>query len=366
MVIVLSGGGTAGHINPALAVAELLVKAGHEVHFAGCPVGIEARLVPEAGLPFEPFEAAGFNRNHPASLIKALRLMSKSTKKAIAWFDRIKPDVVVGFGGYVCMSVGRAAEKKGIPVVLHEQNSVMGLTNKYLAGKAARVALTYEVAGQALSDKSRLVLTGNPVRSSVFSATREEGRDYMGIDDDQLVLVVFGGSLGARHINTAVSALAKELLEHPKLHVWHITGPKEYETVHEQLGLDSAQAARYHLVGYENQMGKVLAGCDMVVARSGATSLAEISALRIPALLVPFPFATADHQTTNAREFVRAGAACMVPDSEVEGPRFREELLRMVESSEVRESMRKAAEGFDTRDAAEKLSEVILQVAAAR
>lgn len=363
MVIVLSGGGTAGHINPALAVAGILREAGHTVYFAGCPGGIEERLVPEAGLPFKAFEAAGFNRNHPATLIRALRLMAASTKKAEAWFDQIKPDVVVGFGGYVCMPVGRAASKKGIPIVLHEQNSIMGLTNKYLARKASRIALTYEVAGDAVADKSRLVLTGNPVRASVFEATREQGREYMGIDDDQLVLVVFGGSLGARHINTAVCSLAKELLDHPKLHIWHIAGPKEYETVHEQLDLSPEDAARYHVIGYENQMGKVLAGCDMVVARSGATSLAEISALRIPALLVPFPFATADHQTTNAREFVRAGAACMVADSEVEGEEFRQNLMKMIESSEVRDSMRKAAEKFDTRDAAEKLSEVILQVA---
>lgn len=365
MVIVLSGGGTAGHINPALAVAGILRDQGHTVYFAGCPGGIEERLVPEAGLPFKAFEAAGFNRNHPLSLIRALRLMAASTKKAEAWFDQIKPDVVVGFGGYVCMPVGRAASKKGIPVVLHEQNSVMGLTNKYLAKKAARIALTYEVAGDAVADKSRLVLTGNPVRASVFDATREEGREYMGIAEDQLVLVVFGGSLGARHINTAVCSLAQELLDHPCLHVWHIAGPKEYDSVCEQLDLPSELAERYHVVGYENQMGKVLAACDMVVARSGATSLAEISALRIPALLVPFPFATADHQTINAREFVRAGAACMVADSQVEGDEFREALMRMVESEQVREDMRTAAKKFDTRDAAEKLSELILQVARA-
>ncbi|MEG0505303.1 MAG: glycosyltransferase, partial [Raoultibacter sp.] len=133
MVIVLSGGGTAGHINPALALAEVLEQRGHTVLFAGTPQGVEARLVREAGIPFTPFEATGFNRNHPTSIVRAVAKILKSTRAAKAWFEDVKPDVVVGFGGYVSIPVGRAAEAMGIPVVVHEQNSVMGMANKYLA-----------------------------------------------------------------------------------------------------------------------------------------------------------------------------------------------------------------------------------------
>ena len=360
MNIVLSGGGTAGHINPALAIATILRDRGHDVYYAGTPGGVEARLVPEAGFSFTGFEAAGFNRNHPKTIVRALRLMSSSTAEAISWFDQVKPDVVACFGGYVCIPVGRAALKRGIPVVVHEQNSIMGMANKYLSAKAAAVALTYEVAGEPVKDKSKLVLTGNPVRRSVFEATREEGRAYMGISDDAQVLVVFGGSLGARHVNTAVSQCKDALLSHPNLHVWHITGPKELETVQGQLALTDQESTRYHVVGYENQMGKVLAACDMVVSRSGATSLAEISALQIPALLVPFPFATADHQSTNAREYVRAGAAYMIADDQVETPRFRELLMSLVEDEQVRENMKRASATFDTQDAAGKLAELVI------
>ena len=363
MNIVLSGGGTAGHINPALAIATILRDQGHAIYYAGTPGGVEARLVPEAGFPFTGFEAAGFNRNHPTTIMRALKLMSSSTNKAMAWFDEVKPDVVACFGGYVCIPVGRAAEKRGIPVVVHEQNSIMGMANKYLSAKAAAVALTYEVAGAPVKDKSKVVLTGNPVRRSVFEATREEGRAYTGVPEDAPLLVVFGGSLGARHINTAMSQCKDELLAHPDLHVWHITGPKEYDTVVEQLALTEEEAARYHVVGYENQMGKVLSACDMVVSRSGATSLAEISALQIPALLVPFPFATADHQTTNAREYVRAGAAYMVADDKVETPEFRELLMRLVEDGQVREDMKRASASFDTQDAAGKLAELVASCA---
>ena len=172
MLIVLSGGGTAGHINPALALADVLKQRGCEVRFAGTPTGVEARLVREAGIPFTPFEAQGFNRNHPLTLPKAVLTIQKSTTLARRWFDEIQPDAVVGFGGYVCIPVARAAEQRGIPVVVHEQNSVMGMANKYLAKRAAAVCLTYEHAAEALADKSRVRVTGNPVRESVSRAAR--------------------------------------------------------------------------------------------------------------------------------------------------------------------------------------------------
>ena len=360
MNIVVSGGGTAGHINPALALADELQRRGHTVYFAGTPQGVESRLVPQAGIPFTAFPATGFNRNHPATIVKALRLMNSSTKKARAWFNEVKPDCVVCFGGYVCIPVGRAAEQLGIPVVVHEQNSIMGLANKYLSKKAAAVALTYRVAGDAVGDASKLVVTGNPVRSSVFDATREAGRAYAGVPEDALMLVVFGGSLGARHINTALCQQARELLKRPNLYVRHITGPKEYDTVCEQLDIPEELKDRWTVVGYEDRMGDVLAACDCVVSRSGATSLAEISALGIPALLVPFPYATADHQTTNAREYVDAGAAYMIADDQVESPEFADLLAKLVDDASVREGMHAAAAAFQTNEAASKLADVVI------
>lgn len=359
MLFVLSGGGTAGHINPAIALAEELVRRGHEVRFAGTPGGIEARLIPQAGFPFEPFEAAGFNRSHPTSIVRALRLINASRKKARKWFAAQRPDAVVGFGGYVCIPVCRAAQEMGIPVVMHEQNSVMGVANKQLAKGAAKVALTYEVAGASVADKSKLVLTGNPVRDTVFASTREEGREYLGVPDDALLLLVFGGSLGARHLNTAICGLKEQLLAVEGLRIVHITGPKELETVQQALALTPDEAARWTVKGYEDQMGKVMAACDATVARAGATSLAEISARQIPALLVPFPYATADHQTVNARSYVEAGAALMCADADVETPEFSDKLFRLAEDAALRDSMRQAALGFDTANAAQKLADVV-------
>ena len=303
MRIVLSGGGTAGHINPALALAETLEEQGHEVFYAGTPQGVEARLVKEAGLPFKAFEASGFDRAHPFTLPKALRTIQKSTKRAKEWFAEIKPDVVVAFGGYVCIPVSRAAEALGIPLVIHEQNSVMGMANAYLSKGAAQVALTYEVAGE------------------------------QAVDD---------------------------------LYIMHVTGPKELETVEAALDLSEAERARYQVLGYQDHMGEAMAACDMVVSRAGATSLAEISARRIPALLVPFPYATADHQTTNAKAYVERGAALMIADADVESDEFATLVFDLVSSETLRDSMRKAAATFETQDAAAKLADVVLAAAKTR
>lgn len=367
MRVVLSGGGTAGHINPALALAESLQAAGHEVFYAGTPQGVEARLVELAGLPFKAFEAQGFDRSHPLTLVTGIAKISHSTGKAVAWFKEIKPDVVVVFGGYVCIPVGRAAVKLDIPLVVHEQNSIMGMANDYLSRHASAVALTYKhtktpKGAISAGSSTKIVVTGNPVRSAIFDSTRQEGRELLGIPDDALMLLVFGGSLGARHVNTAIAALKEKLLAVPHLYVVHITGPKELETVEEQLRLTEEERKRYLVMGYQNRMGETMAAADMVVSRAGATSLAEISARCIPALLVPFPYATADHQTTNAKEYVEAGAAEMISDDQVESGEFERRLFSLIEHPEVRERMKQAASTFETPDAAGKLAAIVEDV----
>lgn len=363
MLVVLSGGGTAGHINPALALAEELTKRGVEVQFAGTPNGVESRLVPEAGIPFKAFEASGFNRNHPTSLVKALRLMQKGTREACRWFAEIKPDVVVGFGGYVSLSIGRAAEKMGIPVVIHEQNSVMGLANKDLSHRATKICLTYQHAAPHGEDASKVIITGNPVRRQVFEATREEGRHAFSIPEDATMLLVTGGSLGARHLNEAMVALKDELLAIENLYIVQITGPKELDTVVEQMQLTPQQQARWQLLGYTNEMGKLMAACDAIVSRAGASSLAEISARGIPALLVPFPYATEDHQTMNAHSSVEAGCALMIADDKVEIPEFGRLVKRLVEDAPLRASMHDAALAQETVNAASKLADEVMAAA---
>lgn len=360
MLVVLSGGGTAGHINPAIATAEVLRNRGVEVRFAGRPVGNEREWVSAAGIPFKPFEAEGFHRGHPTTLVKGLAIDAKSTKLAKQWFAEIKPDAVIGFGGYVAIPVGRAAAQMGIPLILHEQNSVMGWTNRYLSSKAKTVCLTYEHAKSSMKDASKAMLTGCPVRASVFSTTREEGREALGIPEDARMLLVTGGSNGARHLNQAMCALKDDLLARADLYVMHVTGPKEYDSVVDALALSPEEQKRWRLVSYTSQMPACMAACDAIVSRAGASSLAEISARAIPALLVPFPFATADHQTTNARAYVDAGCAHMIADDQVETPEFARLVAELVDDADLRASMTAAARAQNTANAAQAVADIVM------
>ena len=360
MLAVVSGGGTAGHINPAIATAEALRDRGVEVLFAGRPVGHERDWVAAAGIPFTPFEAEGFHRGHPATLVKGLVIDEKSTKLAKKWFAEIKPDVVIGFGGYVAIPVGRAASQMGIPLVIHEQNSVMGWTNRYLSGKAQTVCLTYEHARSFVKDPSKATLTGCPVRKSVFSTTREEGRAALDIPADARMLLVTGGSNGARHLNQAMCALKDDLLAREDLVIVHLTGTNEYESVVDALSLTPDQQKRWRLFSYTNEMPACMAACDAIVSRAGASSLAEISARAIPALLVPYPFATADHQMTNAQAYVEAGCARMIADDKIETPEFARLVAELVDDADLRASMTAAARSQNTANAAVAVADIAL------
>ncbi|WP_165247148.1 undecaprenyldiphospho-muramoylpentapeptide beta-N-acetylglucosaminyltransferase [Adlercreutzia sp. ZJ141] len=365
MRIVLSGGGTAGHINPALAVADTLRQRGCEVLYAGTPTGVEARLVQQADIPFTGFEASGFDRSRPWTLPASVAKLLASSRQAAAWFSEVKPDAVVCFGGYVCIPVGRAACKRGVPVVVHEQNSVMGMANAYLARRAARVCLTYEHAAKGLESLPEGVVsvTGNPVRASVFAATRAESREQLGVAPDALLLLVTGGSLGARHLNQAVIGMKDELLARSNVQVIHVAGKRDFERTRAELALTPDEARRWQIVDYTDRMGQCMAAADVIVSRAGASTLAEVSARALPALLVPFPYATADHQTVNAQSCVDAGAAFMVSDDQVEGSVFRDQLCALLDDASLRERMREAARAQKTQDAAGLVADAVMEAA---
>ena len=361
MRIVLTGGGTAGHINPALALAEELLARGHEVYFGGTPQGVEAKIVPAMGIPFKAFNAKGFVRSKPWTLITSGIKILQSIRDAEGWLKEIKADGVVGFGSYASVSCGKAAKKLGIPLVLHEQNSVMGMSNIDLSKYASKVCLTYARAAEGHNiAPEKIVITGNPVRRAVLAATREEGRAYLGIPEDATVLLVFGGSLGARHINQAITRMKAELLSRPNLHIVQICGPTQYDSVVEELALTPEEAARWQLFSYQDHMDMVYAAADCIVSRAGASSLAEISALGIPAILVPYPYATADHQTHNSEALVAAGCAKLVADADLDAPTFAPQVLELVDDPELRARMRACALSADTRGAAGRLADVVV------
>lgn len=344
--VAIAAGGTAGHINPALALAEELRERGHHVTFYGQSDHLEGRLVPEAGYDFEQIRVNGFDRSRPWTLVTALVRMNQAERELNRRFNEAgAPDVAVGFGAYVEMPLLRVCKKRSIPYVIHEQNSVAGLANRTCAADAASVCLSLPDAREAfegrIGQNTALVVTGNPVRRSVVRASRERGRECFGITEGQTMVLVFGGSLGARHLNQAVLSLREDLLARPEVHVVHSTGNELYDEVMESFGTDASD--RWNVRPYIDNMGEALAAADLVVSRAGASSIAEIAALAVPSLLVPYPLATGDHQTTNARFLVDAGAAELVADNDLDDPGFRELVLSLVDDADRRSAMRDAA-----------------------
>ncbi|MGN0075651.1 MAG: undecaprenyldiphospho-muramoylpentapeptide beta-N-acetylglucosaminyltransferase [Parafannyhessea sp.] len=366
--VAIAAGGTAGHINPALALAEELRARGHEVEFFGQPTRLESTLVPKAGFPFNPIDVTGFDRSRPWTLVSALWRMHAAERTIGAHFAQVKPDVAVGFGAYIELPLINWCHKQGVPCVIHEQNSVPGLANKTSAGKVKTVCVSLPVAIDAFRDKvsadTQIVVTGNPVRKSVIGASRADGRRDFGVPEDATMLLVFGGSLGARHLNQGVCALKDELLSRPDLYVVHSTGKADYDSVVKELALTKEQQARWRVMPYIDKMGEALAAADLVLSRAGASSVAEIAALAVPSMLVPYPFATADHQTTNARYLVDAGAAVLLADDAIDTPAFREDLLGLVDDSARRDAMRKAARGLGQDKAAVALADQVESAAA--
>ena len=365
--VAIAAGGTAGHINPALALAEELRGRGHHVTFYGRPSKLEGRLVPAAGFELVPVEVTGFDRSRPWTALTSMYRVGAVQRALARRFKALgSPDVAIGFGAYVEVPLLMWCRGAHVPYLLHEQNSVPGLANKMMAGYAARVCISVPAAEKVFArggDSSHVVLTGNPVRASVINASGEAGRESLGIPADATMLLVFGGSLGAKTINVGMAALKGRLLAVPGLYVVHSTGKDGFEETVDALALTPEEQKRWRVMPYIDNMGDVLAAADLVLSRAGASSIAEIAALGVPAVLVPYPFATADHQTTNARYLTDAGAAVLFKDDEVSGEAFAEELLRLISNADARARMREAAAGLAQDRAAAKLADQLEQVA---
>lgn len=370
-VVAIAAGGTAGHINPALALADELRDRGHEVRFYGTERGMEARLVPEQGFPFTGLDVCGFDRSRPWTAVTALVKTRAARKRIMARFaEEGVPAAVVGFGAYVAFPLADAAARSGVPLVVHEQNSVPGIANLALAKKADVVALTYPATRERFAGRvgpsANVIVTGNPVRRSVLAPTRAEGRARLGLPDDATVLLVFGGSLGARHINQTACRLKESLLARPDVYVLQAAGARGYDDAVASLGLTDEQARRWRVTPYIDDMGSCLAAADLVFSRAGASSVAEIAARCVPAVLVPYPLATENHQATNAGYLVDAGGAVLVDDDGLDYPDFDGTLLGLLDDSARRAAMRAALEGLAAAGAAGRLADAVEQAASSK
>ena len=302
----------------------------------------EARLVPEAGYELHPIRVEGFSRSNPLQAARAVARAGGAVAAARRILRNLRPDVVLGGGGYVAGPVGAAALAMRIPVVLTEADSHLGLTNRLLAPRAARVCLAFPIDGRT---GERYVLTGRPVPPP--ASDRDAARTRFGLEDWQTCVLVFGGSQGARSINDAAVAGLRD----GAFSVLHAAGTRDYDVLRARLG----NAGSYDLRPYIDAFGEALAACDLCVARAGG-SIFEVAAAGKPAILVPYPFATADHQTTNARWMADGGAAAIVPDAELTPQRLRAEVDALLGDRDRLRTMGDAARALARPDAAARIA----------
>jgi UDP-N-acetylglucosamine--N-acetylmuramyl-(pentapeptide) pyrophosphoryl-undecaprenol N-acetylglucosamine transferase len=365
---VIAGGGTAGHVSPGLAIARALVDAGHAsdtIHYVGSERGIEARLVPEAGFALTLLPGRGIQRRLTRDNIGAVWGLVRAFVRAFHLLGVLRPRVVVALGGYASVPAAFAAVLRRIPIVVAEQNAVPGLANRVVGRFAKASAVSF--AGTALP---RAVVTGNPVREELRtldrSVRRAGARASYGVDDAQVLVAVFGGSLGARRINDAALGLAELWHDRGEVALRHVIGERDWELCAARVAALSSRSdggLRYTAVRYEDDMPSLYAAADIAVCRSGASSVAELAVVGLASVLVPLPGAPGDHQTANAQALVDIGAAVLVADATLDAALLASVLEPLVRDPAALVNMARSAELVAHRDAARAVAEIVEECA---
>jgi len=361
----IAGGGTAGHLLPGLAVARALVDAGHDpstVHFVGSRRGIEARLVPDAGFTLTALPGRGIQRRLTPDNLVAIAGLVRAIGSGILLMRRRRPSVVLIVGGYASVACAVAAVIWRVPMVVAEQNAVAGAVNR-LAGRFARVC----AVAFAGTDLPRSVVTGNPVRAEVLAVDRRGDRDRarveLGVPLDRIMVAVVSGSLGSRRVNTAVREALASLVDRNDLVIRHVVGRRDWDSMREPPIALPSDGLRYEVIEYEDRMDLVFAAADLLIGRAGGTTVAELTEVGLPAVLVPLPGAPRDHQRANAAALVDAGAAILIPDGELDGDRLVRELRPLLDSADLRGAMERASRSMAHPDAAERVVALMEEVA---
>lgn len=352
MKILVTGGGTGGHIYPALAFVNYVKtqEPNAEFMYVGAKRGLENKIVPATGIPFHTLEIQGFQRKFSLGNVKTIHLFLKSIHQAKKILKEFQPDIVIGTGGYVSGAVVYASAKLGIPTIIHEQNSVPGMTNKFLSRYVDRIALSFKDAATFFPE-NKSVLIGNPRAQEVADTIKTDILKTFGLDPEKKTVLIFGGSQGALKINQAVTSYLTKF-DAIDYQVLYASGERYYEAISEALG---EMKPNISIQPYINEMAAVMAASDLLVGRAGATSIAELTALGLPAILIPSPYVTNDHQTKNAMNLVHAGAAKMITDSELDGDSLGAAIDEIMTDAVLQQQMSAASKTLGIPDASERL-----------
>lgn len=367
MRIIVSGGGTGGHIYPALTIVRAIQKKIPEAEFlyVGTKDGLEADIVPKEGIAFETVNIQGFKRSlTPENLVRGAQAFG-GVVKAMGIVRRFKPDVAVGTGGYVCGPILLASSLLGIPTLIQEQNVMPGVTNRLLARFVSCIAMGTKEAA-AHFPKGKRVFTGNPIREEVMRARSEDGKKIFGLDPAAKTVLVSGGSRGARSINRAMIGVLAHYAGRDGVQILHVTGKAGYDDTMERLkeaGVDLSAAGNLFVEPYLYNMPQALACADVAVFRAGAIGIAELTARGVPSILVPYPFAAANHQEMNARAIATAGAARMILDKELTAERLLSVLAELLSEDAKLRRMAKAAKKLGRPKAADEIASRVIRLA---
>ncbi len=367
MRVIVTGGGTGGHIYPALAIAEgiLARKPDSEILYVGTRNGMEAGLVPEKGLEFQGISGKGLPRSLSLDTFKVAGESLKAFWETKQILKSFKPDLVVGTGGYVSGPVVLTAALFGFPTLLHEQNALPGITNKLLSRFVKKVLVTFPESMEHFGVKKKLILTGLPVRPEVGRIRRVDGAKVFGLDPQKLTILVTGGSRGARSINQAMPTVLKYLENNPQIQLLWATGKATHE---ETMGTLKSQGIKWQrenwrISEYIKDMPEAYACSDLFVGRAGATTLAEIMVAGKPGILIPYPYAAENHQEFNARALEKGGAARVVPDRDLNGDNLWSLIEGLITNPQELKKMASKAKELGQPDALDKIVQTCLDTA---
>jgi UDP-N-acetylglucosamine--N-acetylmuramyl-(pentapeptide) pyrophosphoryl-undecaprenol N-acetylglucosamine transferase len=359
MRIVLSGGGTGGHVYPAIAIAEQCLKEQPDAEFLyiGTNTGLEKEIVAKSGLPlrFESIEINGFRRKLSLDNLKTVLRFFRGVSRSKQLIKQFNPDIVIGTGGYVCGPVVYAAAKLGISTMIHEQNVLPGLTNRFLSRYASSIAVSFKGSESKFPNAKRIIFTGNPRATTVAHADAAKGRASLGLPADAILVVIVGGSRGARAINQLMVDIVPLLPRLPNVYFVFVTGDAQYESTKQKMQerYRSVQSEHFRVVSYIHNMHEVLAATTLIVNRAGASFLAEITALGKPSILIPSPYVTNNHQEANARWLEQEKAAEVVLERDLTAEGMFALIEKIVTDPIRSEMMSKQSKRMGNPDSAE-------------
>lgn len=362
MRVLVTGGGTGGHIYPALAFINYVKKVEPNSSFlyVGANRGMENKILPQTDIPFLTLEIQGFKRKLTFENFKTIQLFLKSIRQAKKIIKDFRPDVVIGTGGYVSGAVVYAASKLNIPTIVHEQNSVPGITNKFLARYVDKIGIAFEDAAQYFP-KNKTILVGNPRAQEVVGTKRSNLLREFNLDPEKKTVLIFGGSQGALKINQAVVAAIPEFAK-KDYQVLYASGERYYEEINETIGMTKDAFANISIQPYIKNMTEVMVNCDLLVGRAGATSIAEFTGLGLPAVLIPSPYVTNDHQTKNAMSLSKEGAAKMIKDEQLTAENLVATVDKIMEDDVLLQEMSAQSKKQGISDAADRLYQFVKSI----